>query len=221
MDNLRPFILKCVDLAGRDPHEWLSTQPDDVRAVTQVEPDGTLFQHPVVEPGACVDPTALLTGGVIVRAGCYVGPYSVVRLDEKADPFPLVIERDTNLQDFSVVHANAHHIGERVIVAHQAIVHGGNFEDDVTIYIQAVVVGGGTTIGKGSMLHQGSYVGKGIEVAPNRYVPPGQKVMTQKEADRLGPVPESLKRLHDRVLECNMAHTRRYLRQFKGHTGER
>lgn len=217
MDNLRPFVLKSVDLAGRDPRAWLAEQPEDVRAVTVVEPDGTLFQRPMVEPGACVDPTAQLIGGVIVRAGCYVGPYCVVRLDEKADAFPLVIGRNSNLQDFSVVHADAHHIGERVIVAHQAIVHGGNIEDDVTLYIQAVVDGGGTTIGKGSVLHQGSYVGKGIEVAPNRYVPPGQKVLTQDEADRLGPVPDPLKRLHDHVVEHNMAHTRRYLRQLKAH----
>jgi carbonic anhydrase/acetyltransferase-like protein (isoleucine patch superfamily) len=92
-----------------------------------------------------------------------------------------------------------------VIVAHQAIVHGATVEDDVTIYIQAVAVGN-TVLGKGCFLHQGSYVGKGLSLAPDRYVAPGQKVLTQAEADALPEVPESLLDIHRTVIEHNRHH---------------
>ena len=96
-------------------------------------------------------------------------------------------------------------------MAHQSIVHGAVVEDDVTIYIQAVVDGGGTVIGKGAFLHQGSYVGKGVRIPEHRYVAPGQRVLTQAEADALGPIPEALLHVRAHVLELNDAHVKRYL----------
>jgi carbonic anhydrase/acetyltransferase-like protein (isoleucine patch superfamily) len=148
---------------------------------------------------------------MIISKGCYVGPYAVVRLDEKPSAEPLVVGEDTNLQDCSVVHATTQHIGRRVIVAHQSIVHGAVVEDDVTIYIQAVVDGGGTVLGRGSFLHQGSYVGKGLRVPEGRYVEPGRRVLNQAEADALGPVPDALRAVREHVMECNALHTKRYL----------
>ena len=84
-------------------------------------------------------------------------------------------------------------------------------EDDVSLYIQAVVDGGGTVVRKGSFLHQGSYVGKGIQIPEGRYVEPGQKILTQEMADRLPPVPDGIKALRDHVLELNMRHVQTYL----------
>lgn len=201
-DNLRPFPLNVkVD----NPTAWLDTQPETVRRVTSVQ-GGRLMQRPWIEAGACVDPTALLIGGVIVRAGCYIGPFATVRLDEKSDPEPLIIGAGTNLQDFALVHARTHTIGSRVIVAHQAIVHGAVVEDDVTLYIQAAVDGDGTVIGRGSFLHRASYVGKGIRVPPGRFVEPGQNVLTQADADALPPVPDALLAVREHVLADNDSH---------------
>jgi len=194
-----------------DARMWLDAQSETVRRVTRVDPSGRLVQEPVVEDGAWVDPTARLIGGMIIGAGCYVGPYAVIRLDEKPSPEPLIIGRGSNVQDGAVIHSTTQRIGSRVIVAHQAIVHGAIVEDDVTIYIQAVVDGGGTVIGRGAFLHQGSYVGKGVHVPPGRYVEPGRKVLTQAEADALGPVPGALLHVREHVLESNDAHVRRYL----------
>jgi carbonic anhydrase/acetyltransferase-like protein (isoleucine patch superfamily) len=207
MSNLRPLPLRVDDpRAAADPRAWLAAQPGDVRTVTRVAPDGALYQIPSVHPESFVDPTALLFGGVILGRRCYVGPYAVVRLDEKPDPAPLVVGDGSNIQDGAVVHSTSQGIGARVIVAHQSIVHGATVEDDVTIYIQAVADGGGTVLGRGSFLHQGSYVGKGIRLAPGRYVAPGRKILTQAEADALPDVPEALLHVRAHVLELNAAH---------------
>jgi len=194
-----------------DANMWLEKQSESVRRVTRVDAQGRLVQEPVVEDGAWVDPTARLIGGMIIGAGCYVGPYAVIRLDEKPSPEPLVIGRGSNVQDGAVIHSTTQRIGSRVIVAHQAIVHGAVVEDDVTIYIQAVVDGGGTSIGRGTFLHQGSYVGKGVRVPAGRYVPPGAKILTQSDADALAPVPEELRKIRAHVLELNDQHVKRYL----------
>ena len=200
-----------VGATTTDARLWLDAQSEAVRRVTRIESGGRLVQEPVVEEGAWVDPTARLIGGMIIGAGCYVGPYAVIRLDEKPSPEPLVIGRGSNVQDCAVIHSTTQRIGSRVIVAHQAIVHGAAVEDGVAIYIQAVVDGGGTIIGRGAFLHQGSYVGKGLRVPPGRYLEPGRKLLTQADADALGPVPEALRKIRERVLESNDAHVRRYL----------
>lgn len=199
---------------GRTPAEarkWLEAQGEAVRRVTRLDERGRLLQAPLVEDGAFVDPTARLIGGMIIGAGCYVGPYAVIRLDEKPTPEPLVIGPGSNVQDCAVIHSTTQRIGGRVIVAHQAIVHGAVVEDDVTIYIQAVVDGGGAVIGRGAFLHQGSYVGKGVRIPAGRCVEPGRRILTQAEADALGPVPEALLHVREHVLELNDAHVRRYL----------
>jgi len=209
--NLRPLVIDVNGIESlADAHRWLSEQSQTVALVTTISKRGQVVQSPYVEKGAFVDPTAQLIGGVIVKKGCYVGPFAAIRLDEKEELNPLVIDEDSNVQDCAIVHSTTERIGKRVIVAHQSIVHGAAIEDDVTIYIQAVVDGGGTVIGQGSFLHQGSYVGKGIRVPKERYVAPGQKILTQAEADALPAVPKQLVDLRRHVLEHNRAHVLRH-----------
>ncbi|MDJ0762913.1 MAG: hypothetical protein QNJ97_07995 [Myxococcota bacterium] len=213
LHNLRPLVVDVPGITTRDSAlRWLEQQNKAIQAVTSVAKDGTLVQTPAVSKDAYVDPTAQLIGGVIVERGCYIGPCAVIRLDEIDPMAPLVIEEDSNVQDGALVHSTTRRIGSRVIVAHQAIVHGADVDSDVTIYIQAVVDGGGTVIGKGSFLHQGSYVGKNIQVPDNRYVAPGVKVLTQAEADTLPPIPAPLNQLRATVLEHNRSHVTRHKR---------
>ena len=164
-----------------------------------------MTQHPSVHADSFVDPTAVLIGGILVRRGCYIGPHAIVRLDEKVGSEPCILDEGSNIQDCAVVHAQTSRIGRRVIVAHQAIVHGATVEDDVTLYIQAVA-DGDTVLGRGCFLHQGSYVGKGLRLAPGRYVAPGQRVLTQAEADRLPEVSDELEAIRQAVLEHNRGH---------------
>jgi len=210
-NNLRPLILRVPEVVDRDSAaRWLEKQSEAVKRVTTVADDGTLLQRPDVHQGAFVDDSARLYGAMIVSNGCYVGPMAVIRLDELDTPEPLVIGEWSNIQDGAVVHSTTRKIGNRVIIAHQSILHGAVLEDDVSLYIQAVVDGGGTVIGKCSFLHQGSYVGKGVHVPEGRYVEPGQKVLNQAAAEDLPPVPEAIKKLRDHVLELNMRHVKTY-----------
>ncbi len=202
-----------IDVPGVDSLEsaleWLAGQSEAVRAVTAVDGLGRLRQRASIDPDSFVDPTAVLIGGIVIRRGCYVGPHAIIRLDEKSDAEPFVLDEDSNIQDCAIIHAETARIGRRVIVAHQAIVHGATVEDDVTIYIQAVA-DGGTVLGRGCFLHQGSYVGKGLQLPPGRYVAPGQKVLTQAEADALPEVPEALLAVRAAVLEHNRLHVGRH-----------
>lgn len=207
---LRPHPLRVPGVETlEDASRWLESQNEAVRAVTRLFGNGRLVQSPVVDPGSVVDPTAVLIGGIIVERGCYIGPHAVVRLDERENPMPCIIGEQTNIQDCAIVHANTPSIGRRVIVAHQAIVHGATIKDDVSLYIQAVV-DSNTILGPGCFLHQGSYVGKNLVLAPNRYVAPGQKVLTQKEAEALPEVPEPLLAIRASVLEDNAKHVKNH-----------
>ncbi len=209
--NHRPLPIIVDGISNeKEARGWLELQSAEVRAVTAVVDGGKLVQRPLIEKGAFVDETAVLIGGMIIKKGCYVGPYAIVRLDEKMKPEPLILGEDSNLQDCAVVHSNTTQIGRRVIVAHQSIVHGAEIKDGVTIYIQAVVDGGGTVVEEGCFLHQGSYVGKGIQMPRGRYVAPGQKILTQKEADQLPPVPTELLTIRENVLADNRAHVMRH-----------
>jgi carbonic anhydrase/acetyltransferase-like protein (isoleucine patch superfamily) len=210
--NLRSFPLFVEGVDNREAAErWLDDQTGEVRRVTWVDADGRLMQKPVVEPGSYVDPCALLIGGLIIRPGCYIAPFAVIRLDENNVPEPLIVGEQSNIQDHALVHSHTTRIGNRVIVAHQAVVHGAVLEDEVTLYIQATADGNGTVIGRGSFLDQGAYVGKGIKVPAGRHVAPGRKVLTQPEADALPPVPEKLVEIQKHVLELNRLHVERHL----------
>jgi carbonic anhydrase len=194
--------------------EWLKKQSVDIQKIT-FEENGELLQKPFIDCKAYVDDSAMLIGGMIISKGCYVGPYAVIRLDEISVAEPLIIGENSNIQDCAVIHSTTTSIGKNVIIAHQAIVHGAVIEDNVTIYIQAVVDGGGTVIGKNSFLHQGSYIGKNIKIPPNSYVAPGEKIITQTQADSLPPVPEELIHVRANVMEHNKHHTSNYLRTCK------
>lgn len=67
---------------------------------------------PQVHPDAFVDPTAILCGLVIVEANVFIGPYAVIRADER---------------DGVVIHSKSGArvaIGQHTSIAHRAIVHG-------------------------------------------------------------------------------------------------
>lgn len=190
---------------------WLAQQSASVQTVSAVDDAGLIHQHPVWSSSAYVDPAARLIGGMIISEDCFIGPYAVIRLDEVVDPEPLVVGRCTSIQDCAVIHANSKEVGENVIVAHQAVVHGARICNDATLYIQAVADGDNTVIGEGAFLHQGCYVGHNIQIHPQTLVPPGAKILTQEAANNLEMVPASLREMHDRIVADNQAHARRYL----------
>jgi carbonic anhydrase/acetyltransferase-like protein (isoleucine patch superfamily) len=100
----------------------------------------------------------------------------------RGDTAPIRIGDQTNIQDLSVVHADADApctIGSRVGVGHRAILHGCMVEDDCLVGMGAVLlnhvrVGRGSVIGAGAVLPEGMVVPPGSLVlgVPARLVRP-------------------------------------------------
>jgi carbonic anhydrase/acetyltransferase-like protein (isoleucine patch superfamily) len=125
---------------------------------------------PRVHPGAWVDPAALVIGNVELAEGVSIWPFTVVRGDEGQY---IRIGRNTNVQDNSVVHVEAHApcvIGEGVTVGHRAVVHACTIGNNVRIGIGAVVL-------TGAVIEDNCQVGAGAVVAPGKVVTAGTLVM--------------------------------------------
>ena len=69
-----------------------------------------LGMRPKVDPTAFVDPSSQIMGNVQIGPNVYIGPLTVIRADE-ADPegkvHPVIIEKDTCIQDGVIIHARA------------------------------------------------------------------------------------------------------------------
>ncbi|NRA24060.1 MAG: carbonate dehydratase, partial [Oleispira sp.] len=71
---------------------------------------------PVVSETAFIDPTAIICGKVIIEDNVFIGPYAVIRadeIDESKNMEPIIIRRDSNIQDGVVIHSKS---GAAVIV---------------------------------------------------------------------------------------------------------
>lgn len=83
---------------------------------------------------------ATIVGDVVLGDNCSVWFNAVIRGDVNA----ITIGNETNIQDGAVIHATylkaATHIGNRVSVGHNAIVHGCTVQDNVLIGMGAIVM---------------------------------------------------------------------------------
>ena len=116
---------------------------------------------PQVHTQAWVAPSAQVMGQVSVGAGASIWFGTVVRGDTER----ITIGADSNIQDASVLHADAGQplvIGERVTVGHQAMLHGCTVGDESLIGIGANVLNG-AKIGKNCLVGAGALVTEGKE----------------------------------------------------------
>ena len=116
---------------------------------------------PQVHAQAWVAPSAQVMGQVSVGAGASIWFGTVVRGDTER----ITIGADSNIQDASVLHADAGQplvIGERVTVGHQAMLHGCIVGDESLIGIGAIVLNG-AKIGKNCLVGAGALVTEGKE----------------------------------------------------------
>jgi carbonic anhydrase/acetyltransferase-like protein (isoleucine patch superfamily) len=126
--------------------------------------------EPQLGEDAFVHPAAVVIGQVTLGARANVWPNATLRADEG----PIVIGEDTNIQDGSTVHMTGGwsetHVGARVTVGHNVILHGCTVEDDCLIGMGAIILDG-VTVGKGS------FIGAGSLIPPNKTIPPGSFVV--------------------------------------------
>lgn len=131
---------------------------------------------------AYVAPNAVLIGHVSLGDEASVWFGAVLR----ADLSPIVIGRQSNVQDGCILHVTRHepvHIGERVTLGHGAIVHGATIEDDVLVGIRATILNG-AVIGAGSLIGAGALVPEGARIPPKSLVlgMPGRVVKPVSDA---------------------------------------
>ncbi|MFA6276745.1 MAG: gamma carbonic anhydrase family protein [Pedobacter sp.] len=87
-----------------------------------------------------IAPNATIVGDVVMGNNCSIWFNAVVRGDVNS----ITIGNDTNIQDGAVIHATylkaSTHIGNRVSIGHNAIVHGCEVKDHVLIGMGAIVM---------------------------------------------------------------------------------
>jgi carbonic anhydrase/acetyltransferase-like protein (isoleucine patch superfamily) len=130
---------------------------------------------PWIAEGAWVSIAAYIVGDVRLGAGSSVWPGAVVR----GDFGRIVIGENTHIEDNAVVHTGDETtIGDNVLVAHAAIVHGRSVGDNCLIGNAAVIldevevpsfciVAAGSVVVAGTKIEEGSFlVGTPAKVRP-------------------------------------------------------
>jgi carbonic anhydrase/acetyltransferase-like protein (isoleucine patch superfamily) len=127
----------------------------------------------------------------------------------RGDMAPIVIGRQSNLQDGTIVHVDEEvpcRIGARVGVGHRVILHGCTVEDECLIGMGAALLNG-VRIGTGSVVAAGAVLPEGMQVPPRSLV--------------MG-VPGRIVRPVDEQLAARIAETwQHYVKQAQAHRAGR
>jgi carbonic anhydrase/acetyltransferase-like protein (isoleucine patch superfamily) len=143
-----------------------------------------------------IDPTAFIAPYAVVLGDVHLGPDSSVWYHTviRGDTERIRIGEGTNLQDFTMVHADPGVpclIDSRVTVGHRVILHGCIVEDDCLIGMGAILLNR-VKVGSGSVVGAGALLLEGMEI------PPGSLVVGSP-AKVLRPVDESTRARIDRT----------------------
>ena len=117
---------------------------------------------PVIDSTAFIAPTAAVIGDVTVGAGSSVWFGAVVRGDFQ----PITIGRNTNIQENATVHVMRDvpvHIGDNVLIGHNAVVH-------------CRCIGDNTLIGMGSIVMGYSEIGENVVIGAGTFLPQHKKI---------------------------------------------
>ena len=179
------------------------------------------IKAPTVDPTAYIHPLAAVIGNVRLGKRVMVAPAASVRGDEGQ---PIWIGNDVNIQNSVVIHAlETHvngelvreaivevggefygvHISEGVSLAHQCQVHGpARIGHDTFVGMQSLVFR--ATVGNNCVIEPKALV-MGVNVPNGRYIPAGELITTQEQADRLPIITSNypLKSLSNAVVHVN------------------
>lgn len=120
---------------------------------------------PKIGEGCFLAETAVVVGEVELGDHCTVWFGAIVRGDVNS----ITIGAHSNIQDGVVIHGTYQKsktvIGERVSIAHNAVVHGCTIEDEVLVGMGAIVMDD-ARVGKGSVIAAGAVVLPGTNIPP-------------------------------------------------------
>jgi len=168
--------------------------------------------YPKISESAFIGPFSSVIGDVVIKNNVFLGANVVLRADEGT---PFYIGYNSNIQDGVVLHGlrdakycvngrgYSIYIGNKVSVAHGALIHG------------PAIVGNNTFVGFNSIVFNaiveencyidtGAIVTGGIRIAANRYVPIGAIINTQVKADNLLEVPKDRSDFAEKVIKVNV-----------------
>ena len=114
---------------------------------------------PDIDPSAWVAESASVVGDVRIAAEASIWYGAVVR----GDSAPIEIGASTAVEDNVTIHGKVR-LGERVIVGHNAVVHGCTVGDGALIGMGATVLDG-AQIGEGALVAAGSLVPQNMQLA--------------------------------------------------------
>lgn len=122
-----------------------------------------MFQNVYVAEGAKI------IGNVKIGADSSVWYNAVIRGDSN----PIVIGKNTNVQDNAVLHTSHSHalsIGDNVTIGHGAIVHGCKIGNNVLIGMGAIIL-------DGAVVEDNCMIGAGALVTQNKSMPEGSLIL--------------------------------------------
>jgi carbonic anhydrase/acetyltransferase-like protein (isoleucine patch superfamily) len=156
---------------------------------------------PKVDPAAFLAPGCIVLGDVEIGADSSVWYYTVIRGDTER----IRIGSETNLQDFTMVHADPGVpclIGSRVTVGHRVTLHGCVVEDQCLIGMGAILLNR-VKVGTGSVIGAGALLLEGMDV-------PAGSLVVGSPAKIIRPVDEKARVRIDRAWRNYVEHARRY-----------
>ena len=171
-----------------------------------------MIYKPQVPKNSFIQPNASVLGAVILSEGVLVSPFASIRGDEGT---PIFIGKNSNIQDGVVIHGlekqfvenkgfgYSVHIGENVSLAHQSQVHGpAKIGDNTFVGMQSFVFK--SEVGSNVVIEPCAKV-IGVKIESGRYVPAGDIIKTQEQADKLPLItPEyAMKNLNHDVVHVN------------------
>lgn len=122
---------------------------------------------PQIADDCFIAPNTSVIGDVVIGAGTSVWYGTTIRGDVNI----IRIGQDTNIQDGTVIHVatfgQGTHIGDRVTVGHQALLHDCTIEDEAYIGMQSCIM-------DGAVVESRAFVAAGALVTPGKRIPSGQ-----------------------------------------------
>ena len=146
-------------------------------------------KRPDTERAAFIAENATIIGDVTLEEGVSVWYGAVIRGDGDS----IVIGRNSNIQDNTVVHVdpgNPVRIGEGVTVGHQCIIHGCTIGDNCLIGMGAIVM-------NGAEIRENSLVGAGALVTERKEFPENSLIMGSPAKVKSEAAEETMKLIKD------------------------
>lgn len=180
--------------------------------VNPITPFTPTIYKPKISNESFVQQNASVIGAVILSEGVLVSPFASIRGDEGT---PIYIGKNSNVQDGVVIHGLENkfienkglrysvHIGDNVSMAHQSQIHGpAKIGNNTFVGMQSFVFK--SEIGDNVVIEPCAKV-IGVKVESGRYIPAGEVIKTQEQADKLPLItPEyNMKDLNNEVVHVN------------------